>query len=43
MVGGETAVRVYCKRSDVSHPLYMCCFYWLMSKAALDYGKAEYS
>ena len=23
--------------------LYMCCFYWLMNKAALAYGRAEYS
>ena len=23
--------------------LYLCCFYWLMNKAALAYGRAEYS
>ena len=23
--------------------LYMRCFYWLMNKATLNYGRAEYS
>ena len=28
---------------DVLYTANMCCFYWLMNKATLTYGRAEYS